>query len=321
MSNFYFGFDTSCYTTSFAVCDCGGNIIANEKKMLSVKGGERGLRQSDAVFQHTVNMEYISGKIAGFMSSHPSSRPSAVGCSVRPRDAEGSYMPCFLAGAAAARNIAAVCDADFYAFSHQSGHVSAALYGSGAAHLFGKEFIAFHVSGGTTDILHVTGSFDGSFDTVRIGGTKDLNAGQVIDRAGVLMGLPFPSGKHLEASSLTAEGDPPSYKPCVNGLECNLSGLENKAAELFSSTRDIPLTSLFVLRAVLDTLSSLTDNVSKNYPGLPIVYSGGVMSCAMIKDGLSGTDRFFAKPEFSADNAAGIAYLTMLKHKSENTED
>ncbi len=320
MSKFFFGFDTSCYTTSFAVCDGDGNVIANEKKMLSVKDGERGLRQSDAVFQHTVNMEFVADRIAHFSSSHPQAAPSAVGCSVKPRDSEGSYMPCFLAGAAAARNVAAVSNAALYTFSHQSGHISAALYGSGACHLFGKEFIAFHVSGGTTDILHVNGDGKGNFDTVRIGGTKDLNAGQVIDRAGVMMGFPFPAGKYLEKSALESNVESVAYRPCVNGLECNLSGVENKAAELYSSTKDAAVTSRFVLKAVFDTLHKLTDNVLKIYPDLPIVYSGGVISCRMIREGLSGEGRYFAKPEFSADNAAGIAYLTMLRHKSESTE-
>lgn len=320
MSKFYFGFDTSCYTTSFAVCNEYGEIVLNEKKMLSVKDGERGLRQSDAVFQHTVNMEYVSDRMSEFMSADPSSLPTAVGCSATPRDAKGSYMPCFLAGLASARNVAAVCGAKFYTFSHQAGHIAAALYGSGALHLFGKEFAAFHVSGGTTDILHVKGSGNGTFEIERIGGTMDLNAGQVIDRAGVMMGLPFPSGKYIETEALKNTSGVPAYKTSLVGLECNLSGIENKATALYGSTGDVPLTSEFVLNAVRDTLTSLTDALLSVYPGIPIVYSGGVMSCRMLKEVLSGTDRYFAPPEFSSDNAAGIAYLTMMRNKFEKSE-
>ena len=319
MNKCYFGFDTSCYTTSFAVCDSEGNILLNEKKMLNVKEGERGLRQSDAVFQHTVNMEYISAAVARFMRERSDMTLAAVGCSSRPRDIEGSYMPCFLAGVAAAKNVSAVAGSDYYSFSHQAGHVSAALYGSGATDLFEKEFVAFHVSGGTTDILRVVGREGGNLEAEHIGGTRDLNAGQVIDRAGVMMGLPFPAGKHLESNSTNNLAKVPKYKPCADGLECNLSGIENKAEKLFSETNDVPLTSAFVLNAVFDSLKVLTNNVLDRYPGTPIVYSGGVMSCRMIKDGLAGDDRYFAPPEYSSDNAAGIAYLTMKKHKYERS--
>ena len=317
MNKFCFGFDTSCYTTSFAVCGDDGVITLNEKKMLSVKSGERGLRQSDAVFQHTVNMDRISSVISAFMSEHPGAEIAAVGCSSKPRDIEGSYMPCFLAGAAAAKNVSAVSGAEYYEFSHQAGHLSAALYGSGARHLFGSEFVAFHVSGGTTDILHVTGKKGGVLETARIGGTKDLNAGQVIDRAGVMMGLPFPSGKYLESLALNNTERAPKYKPCVHGLECNLSGIENKASELFSEKNDLILVSDFVLKAIFDTLDILTNSVLERYPGIPIVYSGGVMSCKMINNGLAGEGRYFAPSAYSSDNAAGIAYLTMLKYKHE----
>ena len=320
MGKFYFGFDTSCYTTSFAVCDEEGKIVLNEKKMLSVKDGERGLRQSDAVFQHTVNMEYVSERMSEFISANPSSLPAAVGCSAKPRDAEGSYMPCFLTGLACARNVAAVSDAKLYAFSHQAGHIAAALYGAGALHLFGKEFAAFHVSGGTTDILHVNGNRNGTFEIERIGGTRDLNAGQVIDRAGVMMGLPYPSGKYIETEALNNTSDVPAYKPSLVGLQCNLSGIENKASALYGSTCDVPLTSAFVLNAVRDTLTSLTEALLSVYPGIPIVYSGGVMSCRMLKEALSGSGRYFAPPEYSSDNAAGIAYLTMMRNKYEKSE-
>ncbi len=317
MNKVYFGFDTSNYSTSFAVCKSDGGIAANYKKMLTVKHGERGLRQSDAVFQHVQNLDFISESIREFRNMFPEGSVAAVGYSYRPRDTVGSYMPCFLPGKGTALAISASLGVPSYGFSHQAGHVAAALYGADAVHLFDKEFIAFHVSGGTTDVLHVVPSREHGFEIERIGGTKDLNAGQVIDRAGVLMGLPFPSGKYLEAEAEKNKKPVPEYKISVNGLECNLSGVENKAIGLFASENDIPLVSSFVLDALLKTLNALTDNVSRSYPLLPVVYSGGVMSCRRFRDMLSGTDRFFASPEYSSDNAAGVAYLAMTRHRTE----
>ncbi len=321
MSDVYFGFDTSNYSTSFAVCDSDGRIVLNKKTMLNVKDGERGLRQSDAVFHHTVNMTAVSGTILDFLAAENGARIAAVGCSVSPCDREGSYMPCFLVGKAVASNVSAALNCRLYEFSHQAGHVAAALYGSGALHLFGSRFAAFHVSGGTTDVLLVDSHEDGRLGIERIGGTKDLNAGQIIDRAGVMMGLPFPSGRYLEAEALKNDKPVPRYRNSVNGLEFNLSGVENKAAELYGSTEDIPLVSAFVINAILDTLGAAAGSLKNMYPNIPVVYSGGVMSCSVIRNDLASENSYFAPPEFSSDNAAGIAYLTMLRHKFDVTEE
>ncbi len=320
MSEFFFGIDTSNYTTSFAVCDDRGSIVLNAKKMLSVKEGERGLRQSDAVFLHTVNMEFVAGRVAEFMNERHDAVISSVGYSERPRDVEGSYMPCFLAGKGAAENIAASTRARSFAFSHQAGHIASALYGAGATELIGKRFAAFHVSGGTTDVLLVDGFCHGRFGVTRIGGTKDLNMGQIIDRVGVMMELPFPSGKYMESLSSEYSGKAVHYPDPVTGLECSLSGIENRASKLYNETRDRSLVASFVIKTLTKALKSLTDNLLTEYPDIPIVYSGGVMSCGEIKTALSGDGRYFAPPEFSSDNAAGIAYLAYLCRDLPQTE-
>ncbi|MBQ7669468.1 MAG: peptidase M22 [Clostridia bacterium] len=311
---YFFAFDTSNYTTSFAVCDGSGKIVLNFKKLLEVKEGERGLRQSDAVFLHVKNSELITREISSFVSSHPDFVLEAVGVSVRPRDVQDSYMPCFLVGKSLASTAAASLAVPVYEFSHQSGHVAAALYGAGATSLIGKDFVAFHVSGGTTEVLLVSGYEKGAFKIERIGGTLDLNAGQVIDRVGVMLGIPFPCGAHLEKLALGYAGKSPKYPNAVNFLNCNLSGIENKAKALFESEKNINLTAAFTISAVSDVIAKLTENVLTRYPGIPIVYSGGVMSCSVIRKRLEDKDRYFAPPEFSSDNAAGIAYLTMLEN-------
>ena len=319
MSKVYLGFDTSNYSTSFAAVAEGGEVLANRKRFLSVKDGERGLRQSDAVFQHVQNLSSVSDEIKSFKEEYPDSEVAGIGFSEKPRDLEGSYMPCFLVGKGLAVSAASLLSVPYYGFSHQAGHIAAALLGSGATGLLGKEFAAFHVSGGTTDVLYVTSSECGDLITEPIGGTKDLNAGQVIDRAGVMMGLPFPSGKYIEQEALKNEKPVPKYSQTVSGLFCNLSGIENKASQLYAASGDVPLVSAFVLRAVSDTLEILTDRLISLKGSIPIVYSGGVMSCKRIKERLAGDGRYFADPEYSSDNAAGVAYLAMLKHISERT--
>ncbi len=300
-------FDTSNYTTSFAVASTDGEVIENLKLPLPVNEGERGLRQSEALFHHVNRLPELLDKYA------KNGEVVAVGYSKAPRDVDGSYMPCFLAGRCAAATAAKMLGVPLFGFSHQNGHIMAALYSAGRIDLVGRNFYAFHVSGGTTEVLRVTPDAENVFSVEQIGGTLDLNAGQVIDRVGVLMGIKFPCGPELErlACSYTAKADP--FKISVKGTECNLSGLENKAAKLFDETGDKGRVSKFVLSAISKTLEKITVNLFDEYGKQPVIYAGGVMSCALIKEQLSKYGDF-ATPAFSSDNAAGCAILTGMAY-------
>ena len=304
----FVGFDTSNYTTSAAVCDAAGRVLVNSRILLPVREGERGLRQSDAVFHHTRNLPQV---IADVREAVRGGTVRAVGCSVSPRRAEGSYMPCFLAGMAAAEAFAAAIDAPVQQFAHQEGHIMAALHSANAGHLLGEErFAAFHVSGGTTEVLLVRPRPDG-FDAEIVGGSRDLHAGQAIDRAGVMMGMGFPCGKELEATAATYAGKIPAPRVCVRDGWCHFSGLENQAEKLWRETGDRALVSAYVLRFCAKTLEQLTAQLDERYPGIPVVYAGGVMSNRYLQAVLAKrAETFFAAPEFSADNAAGVALLT-----------
>ena len=316
-SKLILGIDTSNYTTSAALCTLDGEVVLNLKKLLPVAEGERGLRQSDALFAHTKNLPVIMDGVREFLDcNYPDRRIVAVGYSKTPRDAEGSYMPCFLSGVAVASSVSAALGCQSYAFSHQSGHIMAALYSAGRLDLIEKSerFAAFHVSGGTTEILLVTPKADG-FEVELVGGTADINAGQAIDRAGVMMGLGFPCGREME--SLISGRDIPcvKVKPCVRGLECNLSGLENLSRSLYERTGDKAAVSAFCFDFVADTLCKLTENLREVHGNVPIIYAGGVMSNKRIGARLAELENtYFSAPEFSSDNAAGVALLCRKKY-------
>ncbi len=315
----FLGIDTSNYTTSVALCDADGRVPLNLKKPLPVKEGERGLRQSDALFAHTKNLPEIMQKLGIYLKNEAGeAKIAAVGCSATPRSTEGSYMPCFLSGVAAAESAGAVLGCEKYTFSHQDGHIMAALYSSGKTSLLyeDKPFAAFHVSGGTTELLLVTPR-DGLFDVELIGGSADMNAGQAIDRTGVLMGLGFPCGREMES---LCNGIPyKKGKISVNGLECNLSGLENLSAKLYKETNDRALVSAFCFDFIADTLYKLSGNLRDKFPEIPIIFAGGVMSNKRIAKRLSMLGNvYFSEPEFSADNAAGIALLTKKSFLNKN---
>ena len=306
----FVGIDTSNYTTSAAVCDFDGNIVANLKVPLPVKEGERGLRQSDALFAHTKNMPGLMERLSVALEGY---NVVAIGCSERPRSVEGSYMPCFLSGVAAAKAMSAVSGVPLYTFSHQDGHIEAAYYSSGAD--IDGDFAAFHVSGGTTEILYVKRNGYG-FSVELVGGTKDLNAGQCIDRTGVMMGLKFPCGAEMDRLAIENTEKPRGIKISTDGTWCNLSGVENLTKGLYDRTGDKRLVSAFAFEYISKTLYKLTDALREKYHDIPIIYAGGVMSSAYITERLSYKRKnvYFAKPAFSADNAAGIALLCRKKH-------
>lgn len=302
-------FDTSNYTTSFAVANVEGEVLENLKLPLPVNEGERGLRQSEALFHHVNRLPDLIDKYT------KSGNIVAVGYSRAPRDISGSYMPCFLAGKCVAATVAKMLNVPLYSFSHQNGHIMAALYSAGRIDLVGQKFYAFHVSGGTTEVLFVSPDKDNVFSVKQIGGTLDLNAGQVIDRVGVMMGIKFPCGPELEKLAKEYTDKVDSFKLSVKGTECNLSGLENKASKLYSDTGDKGRVAKFVLTAVCKTLEKITVNMCDIYGKLPIIYAGGVMSCSLIKDELSKYGDF-ALPAFSSDNAAGCAVLTSMAYQN-----
>ncbi len=311
----FLGVDTSNYTTSAALCNIEGSVILNLKKLLPVKEGERGLRQSDALFAHTKNLPEIMQQLGEYLKNEAESAEiAAVGYSATPRSIEGSYMPCFLSGVAAAETVCAVTGCEKYSFSHQDGHIMAALYSSGMIKLLDgdESFAAFHVSGGTTELLIIRPDGE-NFKTEPVGGTSDMNAGQAIDRTGVLMGLKFPCGREMEF--LCADVPYKKGKISVNGLECNLSGLENLAAKLYRETEDRAIVSAFCFDFIADTLCKLTENLRAEFDNIPVIFAGGVMSNKRIAKRLeSHGNVYFSEPEFSADNAAGISLLARREY-------
>ena len=310
-------FDTSNYTTSIAVCDIDGRVVANLKAPLPVKSGERGLRQSDAVFAHTKNLPELCKRLSSVLEGY---EPIAVGVSATPRRAEGSYMPCFLCGMAAAESFAASHALPVYQTSHQHGHVMAAAYSSGKSdRLLSSRFLAFHVSGGTTEALLVTPNEDKSdFDIQLVGETKDINAGQAIDRVGVALGLDFPCGRELERLAAAYEGKFDKRRVCVSEGCCSLSGVENIATKMYKDTEDKQAVAAFVFDFICRTLREMTSQILEKYGDMPVLYAGGVMSNKLMRPALAkDRDAHFAEAEFSADNAAGVALLARLRVTSE----
>ena len=303
------GLDTSNYTTSAALFDTETGTVLQNKMLLPVGENQLGLRQSDAVFYHTKQLPEILTKLF----DRTDMKPAAVAASVRPRNAEGSYMPCFLCGEGMARSISAVNHIPFFSTSHQIGHVLAALYSAKKLFWRHQRFLAFHVSGGTTDCLLIEPDEQEIIRATRIASSLDLKAGQAVDRVGLMLGLRFPCGTELER---LAAGSVRDYKirPVLKGADCCLSGIENQCAKMLQDGNPGADIARYCLQYIAAALEGMTQEVLEAYGSLPLLYAGGVMSNLYIKDKIQL--RFsaeFAEPAFSCDNAAGIAVFAALK--------
>ena len=306
-SNLFLGIDTSCYTSSIA-CVKQHDIICDKRILLSVGDGERGLRQSDAVFQQTRNLSDI---VRSALDEIDPGMIKAVGVSSCPSGRPNSYMPVFLSGKTVAEAIAASLRVPIRYWTHQQGHIRAALHGN--EQLIGNEFIAFHLSGGTSDLLRV-GS---DFSIEKVGGSSDINAGQLVDRIGVRLGLRFPAGRQLEqlASGVVQDN---KYKlpSSVKGLSCSFSGIETKAAAMIDAGAPCEQVAASVYDCLARTLAKLIINSLECFQISSFLLAGGVASSLilnrMLRERLrnSGVRLFFAEPKLASDNAVGIALLT-----------
>ena len=296
------GIDTSNYTTSIAFFD--GTQGENCSKLLPVKAGELGLRQSDAVFAHVKSLPELSGRLFSHIRAE---NITAVGVSTRPRAVEGSYMPCFMVGYSHAKLLADTLHVPLVEVSHQQGHVAASLWSAEHMELMDQPHIAWHLSGGTTELLLVEPEGK-NVRCTKIGGTSDISAGQLIDRTGQLLGLPFPAGKHLDALSQSAV-DKEVYRVKCKDMTFSLSGIQNKVQQYYEKSGDGAETAAYALRCVAYGVSAATRQALEAYPGLRVVFSGGVASNSMLRRTLAPFDPVFAQPQFSTDNAMGVAVL------------
>ena len=247
---------------------------------------------------------------------------TAVSASARPRSADGSYMPCFLCGEGFGRSYAALEKLPFYPSAHQTGHILAALYSADRLGLINQPFIAFHVSGGTTDCLLCKPDHDDILSITPISSSLDLHAGQAVDRVGLMLGLKFPCGAELEKLAEKA-GKHYKQKPTVKNGCCCLSGIENQCRSMLEKGESRENIAAYCLDHIGSAIISMADFVVEKYGSLPLIFAGGVMSNRLIRKMIISkySEAEFAEAEFSCDNAVGIAIYAYLKWERENADN
>lgn len=307
--SYFLGIDTSNYTTSCASFNSETNSFINSRQLLEVAKGSVGLRQSEVLFKHTKALpEIISNACQNI------GELSAIGVSDRPRPLNNSYMPCFLAGVSAASAIASANKIKLYKFSHQAGHIAAALFSANKLDLIGHRFISFHVSGGTTEAVLTEYDKDQFFKTSIVAKSLDLKMGQAVDRIGNMLGLDFPAGKELDRLSINGSL-PIKVNVSMKGADCSISGLENKAKELLNRGTPKEDIAFFTVNYLAEVIDKMTAELIKTYGNIPLVFAGGVMSNSYIRKIITEKyGAYFASSELSSDNAVGTAVMTSILH-------
>ncbi len=308
----FLGIDTSCYTTSVAA-EIDGQMISL-KKPLDVRSGECGLRQSEAFFQHSKNLPVLFEELKGQFSTKNYDE-IVVSVSSRPRSVEGSYMPVFCAGQGYARAICAIIGAKLIETSHQDGHIMAAMYSCKKYSIMEKPFLTYHVSGGTTELLLAERSENG-FKCSIVGGTKDLPAGQFVDRIGVKIGYDFPCGKFMDYSACEFAGDKPKVKTCVKDGYINFSGEETRYQRMLDKDCDREYIAYCTMKCIADSLKKSIEFAKEKYNVDNVLMVGGVSSSKFIRNEFSDISGvFFAEPELCCDNAVGVCVFGRLKNE------
>ena len=302
------GLDTSNYRTSVAAVSLDGMVLANARKLLDVPLGKRGLRQSEALFQHVNNLPALVRQVMDELGE----RRRAVCCvsaSTKPRPVEGSYMPVFNAGITAASMLADTLDVPMYRFSHQEGHIAAVRAGSPAEEM--RRFVSFHLSGGTTEAVLVDESGPRPTYSI-IGGTRDISYGQLLDRVAVAMGMAFPGGEEMDQIALstpTSDVQLPRIK--VTEGYFHLSGLESHCQRVIAAGEDSREGLILALfQEIAASMKTMMIQLKQKQPIEGFLFAGGVASSRFIREQLSDwPDIVFGNPQLSGDNAVGIAYL------------
>lgn len=304
------GIDTSNYTSSIALVDGQANLLVDNRRLLTVKEGERGLRQSDALFQHVMNIPDLFEDFSHFLGNKGI---KIVSASNKPRPLKDSYMPVFRASQSFGRTIAQILNCPYMEFSHQENHIEAAKWSIKDS--LKNEFLAVHLSGGTTEILHVIDQQKAGYNIKIIGGTSDISAGQFIDRVGVKLGFKFPSGKYMDDLVSHADRGNLVLPSSVKDTTMSFSGPETMVQRLIESNHNPVEISQAVFKCIDRSLQKAIVHACKTTLLRQVLFMGGVSSSRYIRESLiqalsrQGITAYFADPKYCTDNAVGTALL------------
>jgi N6-L-threonylcarbamoyladenine synthase len=250
------GIETSCDDTAGAVLDGAARVLSSVvSSQLAVHRPYGGVVPEIASREHLANWLPVSeqalaaaGVAAGELDVIAATRgPGLVGS--------------LLVGLALGKALAFALGRPFHAVHHLEGHLYSPFLhpGTGAAAQPAaappERFLGLVLSGGHSSLFTVAGGRVGT-----LGETRDDAFGEVFDKVGKRIGLPYPQGPRVD--ELAERGDPHAFRlpvpSCGDSLDFSFSGLKSQAlTEIERLERRLgPIAGDELPRPVLDLLAS-----------------------------------------------------------------
>jgi N6-L-threonylcarbamoyladenine synthase len=325
------GIETSCDDTACAVLDGDGRVLASVvSSQMAAHRPFGGVVPEIASREHLVNWPQVSHRALELAGA----RMSEIDVVAATRGP--GLVGALLVGLSLGKAVAFALDRPFHGVHHLEGHLfSPFLAAPGEApEAVPEGFIGLVVSGGHTNLFAVRGG-----EVTTLGETRDDAMGEVFDKVGKRLGLPYPQGPKVDA--LAEEGNPEAFPFSVpftgDDLDFSYSGLKSQTLLEIERLRErgvsvdlsdgaepprevLDLLAGFRQGAVRQILSRLRRLHRKQEIKL-LAVSGGVAANRLLRREVTtwaareGIDLRLVPLTYSGDNAAMIAFAALLRHR------
>lgn len=327
MRNIILGIESSCDDTSAAVVVDGilrSNVIASQK-VHELYGGvvpelaSRAHQQnivpvvSEALRQADVNVSDLS----------------AIGYTRGP-----GLIGSLLVGSSFAKGLAIAENIPLVEVNHLQAHALSPFIKENENQAVPEfPYLTLLISGGNSQLIIVK-----NYNEMQlIGSTIDDAAGEAFDKCGKLMGLPYPSGAHIDR--LAKSGDPYAFsfsKPHIPNLDYSFSGL--KTSFLYTVRDELKVNPNFIEERKDDLAASLQKTIVeilmdklikavKQYNPKHISIGGGVSANSGVRKAIKdfairkNINSWIPELKYTTDNAAMVATAAYFKFINKEFSD
>ena len=297
------GIEGTAHTIGVGIVDEGCNILANVSKM--VDGSKGGIHPREAANHHAENVvplmhESISKSNIDYKDI------GLVAFSQGP-----GLGPCLRTAATAARALALSLQVPIMGVNHCVAHLEIGRKVTGC-----RDPTLLYASGGNTQVIAYSGGRYRVF-----GETLDVGIGNMIDKFGRGVGLPFPSGPRLE--KLAKEGGELIDLPySVKGMDVAFSGILTAALQLHSKGRRLEDLCFSLQETCFAMLVEVTERAMAHVEKDEVLLGGGVVQNKRLQEMVRimaeerGAKMFVPPGSLCVDNGAMIAWTGLVMHQA-----
>jgi N6-L-threonylcarbamoyladenine synthase/N6-L-threonylcarbamoyladenine synthase/protein kinase Bud32 len=295
------GIEGTAHTFGIGIMDSEANVLANEQSMyLPEKGG---IHPREAANHHVEN----AGKVIRKAMERAGVSKSDIGLVAF---SQGPGLgPCLRTAATAARTLSLSLGVPLIGVNHCIAHLEI-----GRAVCDCDDPVLLYVSGGNTQVISYA---NGRYRV--FGETLDIGLGNMLDKFGRDMGIPFPAGPSIERLAKGGK-NLMSLPYSVKGMDVAFSGMLTAALQ----RKDIPVED--VCHSIQETafamLVEVTERAMAHLGKSQVLLGGGVVRNSRLVEMVSrmcsdrGAECFVPPPSLCSDNGAMIAWTGIVMHQA-----